>query len=92
MGQNLKTRQKRRRRKLYLKRKSDRLKAGAANKPASPAKTEKPVKKAAKKAAKKATKKVAKKAAKKAASPKAEDSQVDKAEADVPKDTAEDKE
>ena len=76
MGQNLKTRQKRRRRKLYLKRKNDRIKAGAAAKPAKPA--AKTAKKAAKKVAKKAAKKVAKKAAKKAAKPKAEEPKVDK--------------
>ena len=64
MGQNLKTRQKRRRRKLYLKRKNERIKAGASSKPA---KADKPAKKTAKKAAKKAAKKVAKKAAKKVA-------------------------
>ena len=64
MGQNLKTRQKRRRRKLYLKRKNERIKAGASSKPA---KADKPAKKAAKKAAKKVAKKAAKKVAKKAA-------------------------
>jgi len=67
MGQNLKTRQKRRRRKLYIKRKSERIKAEASSKAAKPAKAEKPAKKAAKKVAKKAAKKVAKKAAKKVA-------------------------
>ncbi len=93
MGQNLKTRQKRRRRKLYLKRKSDRLKAGAANKPA---KEEKPAKKAAKKPAKKAAKKVAKKAvkkvAKKAAVSKADESGADTPKVDPPKDETSDKE
>ena len=93
MGQNLKTRQKRRRRKLYLKRKSDRIKAGAANKPA---KADKPAKKAAKKAAKKvakkaATKKVAKKAAKKATKPAAEEPKVEDAKVEAPKDASEEK-
>lgn len=64
MGQNLKTRQKRRRRKVYLKRRKSRIKAGATSKPA---KTEKAAKKTAKKAAKKTAKKVAKKVAKKEA-------------------------
>lgn len=77
MGQNLKTRQKRRRRKLYLKRKNVRIKAGASSKAAKPDKpakktVKKAAKKVAKKAAKKAAKKVAKKAAKKAAKPKTE--------------------
>ena len=81
MGQNLKTRQKRRRRKLYLKRKNVRIKAGASSKAAKPDKpakktvkkaAKKAAKKVAKKAAKKAAKKVAKKAAKKAAKPKTE--------------------
>ncbi len=64
MGQNLKTRQKRRRRKVYLKRRKSRIKAGATSKPVKAEKAAtKTVKKAAKKTAKKAAKKVAKKVA-----------------------------
>lgn len=64
MGQNLKTRQKRRRRKVYLKRRKSRIKAGATPKPVKAEKAaKKTVKKAAKKTAKKAAKKVAKKEA-----------------------------
>jgi hypothetical protein len=82
MGQNLKTRQKRRRRKLYLKRKNERIKAGAS---AKPAKADKPAKKAAKKTAKKAAKKAAKKVAKKAAKPKAEEPKSEEPKAEEPK-------
>ena len=59
MGQNLKTRLKRRRRNEYLKRKNGQAKTNAALKKSSP-KADKPAKKTA---AKKAAKKVAKKAA-----------------------------
>ena len=77
MGQNLKTRQKRRRRKLYLKRKSDRVKAGAANKPAKSAKAEKPAAKPKAAPKPKAEKKApAKKAPAKKAAAKSDDSEV----------------
>lgn len=62
MGQQLRTKTKRRRRRDYLKRKKEQLKTSAAVKKSSPKAEKAPAKKAVKKAAKKAAKKVAKKA------------------------------